>query len=76
MGKASRKRKHGEKMDRKRKVKAARRAAYAALAGTGRKAKKRSGGSMPSGRKHAHAMADCGNIGCKQCYVNGSRRVA
>lgn len=76
MGKKSRKLRHSQKMARKRTAKATRRAAYAALAGTSRKAKRRYGSTMPSGRKHAHAMVDCGNIGCRRCYAFGQRRTA
>lgn len=68
MGKSSRQRKHGEKMKRKRDMKAKRRALYASLAGTSRKAKKQRKASSVSGiYKHAHAMADCGNPGCRRC---------
>ncbi len=69
MGKTARKSKHSAKMARKRAVKSARRALYASLAGTSKKNKKlgnrRAG---PTVYKHAHIMADCGNVGCTRCY--------
>jgi hypothetical protein len=68
MGKASRTKKHGAKMARKRAVKAARRAEYAAKAGTSKKAKKCNRKTGPTVMKGAHVMADCGNVGCKRCY--------
>ena len=69
MGKAGRKSKHDEKMKKKRALKAQKKAAYLALAGTGKRKKKRASQSKVSGiYKHAHIMADCGNPGCKRCY--------
>jgi hypothetical protein len=70
MSTSGKKRKHGEKMKRKRAAKAARRDAYKALAGTSAKSKRlrRNKSVEPSGRKHEHLMANCGNIGCKQCF--------
>lgn len=67
MGNASRTARHSEKMNRRRAVKAARRVKYAALAGTSKKGKRRSG-KMTAGHKHAHIMANCGNPGCKLCF--------
>ncbi len=72
MGKQGRKRKHDEKMKRRRAAKAARRSNYASLAGTGKRRKKQAGGSKISGvYKHAHIMANCGNIGCDRCFPKG-----
>ena len=69
MGRASRKRRHNAKMNQKRQIKAARRAAYAAMAGTSKKAKRQGKKNVRDRRfKHAHAMLDCGNVGCKRCY--------
>jgi len=69
MGKTGRKSKHETKMKKKKALKAQKRAAYAALAGTSRKNKKRVVKRLLSGiLKHAHAMANCGNVGCEKCY--------
>lgn len=70
MGKASRARKHLKKMAEKRRAKAVKRALYASLAGTSRKAKKtrRKGLTRKFNYyKHAHRVANCGNPGCKRC---------
>ena len=75
MGKAGKKRKHDEKMKLKRAAKAAKKAAYAAMAGTSKKAKRQTHRKKkPSVLKGSHAMADCGNVGCKQCYPHLNRR--
>ncbi len=60
--------KHGQKMARKRAVKAARKSAYEALAGSSKKKKRqgKSGGLSPM--RGCHVMTDCGNAGCKRCY--------
>ena len=72
MGNASRKRKHGEKMSRRRAAKAAKKAKYLALAGTSKKAKRqKTKHKMISNKKHAHVMANCGNVGCKRCFPLG-----
>lgn len=69
MGKTGRKRKHDDKMKKKRALKAQKKAAYAALAGTGKKRKKRITRAFISGIfKHAHMTSDCGNPGCRKCY--------
>lgn len=63
--------KHESKMAKKRAAKAAKRDAYKSLAGTSQKGKrKRKKKSVePSGKKHSHAMANCGNSGCKLCKL-------
>lgn len=66
-GKAARKRKHGDKMARRRAEKAARKAKYLSLAGTSNK-NKRKKGQAGSGHKHEHIMANCGNVGCERCF--------
>lgn len=76
MGKTSRNAKHSEKMKRKHAAKANRRAAYAALAGTSKKSKRKNAIKARTGYKHAHIMADCGNPGCKRCYPHLHRRRA
>ena len=59
---------HEEKMKKKRAIKTARRDAYKALAGTSKKSKRQNTQSTPpSGKKHAHAMLNCGNPGCQKC---------
>ena len=68
MGIKSRKAKHSKRMARKREAKQARRNAYAALSGTSRKTKRSAGRKQPTGQKHAHVMANCGNVGCTRCY--------
>ncbi len=69
MGKASRKRKHDDRMRKKRAAKSARKALYASLAGTGKRPKKVGRRSQVAGIfKHAHVMTDCGNPGCNRCY--------
>jgi hypothetical protein len=65
--------KHAQKMARKKNVKAARKAAYAALAGTSKKKKRQGGGSGPTAQRGNHIMADCGNPGCKKCYPQLNR---
>lgn len=68
MGKASRSKKHSDKMARKRAVKAARKSLYASLAGTSKKRKNQKKKiRISSGAKHSHIMADCGNVGCQRC---------
>ena len=65
----TRKRKHDSKMARKRAAKTAKRAKYAALKGTSKKAKRQHAKIATSGiYKHAHIMSNCGNVGCKRCY--------
>lgn len=65
----SKKSKHESKMKRKRAEKATKKAKYAALAGTSKKAKRQKiKHKMPSNLKGSHAMANCGNIGCGKCY--------
>lgn len=64
---ANKTKKHADKMARKRAVKAARRAQYLSLRGTSKKNKRKSDSTPPSGKKHAHVMADCGNAGCLRC---------
>lgn len=67
----SKKTKHDEKMKRKRAEKAARKAQYEALAGTSKKKKKQGKKELTAGiYKHAHRMADCGNVGCKRCQTH------
>jgi hypothetical protein len=70
MGKSTKARKHADKMKKRRAEKAAKRALYASLAGTSKKKKKQAKKSIfgGSGHKHAHAIANCGNIGCQKCY--------
>lgn len=71
MGKSARKRKSDERKKKKAAAKAAKRAKYAALAGTSKKQKNivRRSRSGPAGTyKHAHKAACCGNPGCKRCY--------
>lgn len=66
---------HAVKMARKRALKAARRAQYAALAGTSLRRKRQvTGSTPPSGAKHSHAMPNCGNAGCRKCYPRLIRR--
>jgi hypothetical protein len=72
MSKAGKKRKHDEKMKKKKAIKAQRKAAYAALAGTGKtKNKKARLSPVSSNLKHAHAMVNCGNWGCDRCFPKG-----
>ena len=69
MSKSARKAKHDKKMQRKRAVKATRRTAYAAMAGTSKRAKRqRKKGQIAGNLKHAHAMNECGNPGCQSCH--------
>jgi hypothetical protein len=64
----SKRSKHDEKMARKRAAKAAKRAQYAALAGTSKKKKRQVSKTSVAGiLKHAHAMKECGNPGCQKC---------
>lgn len=73
MSKTARTRKRNEKMIRKRQEKAARKALYASLAGTSRKAKRQGRKSALAGTyKGAHVMVDCGNPGCAKCYPKTS----
>jgi nicotinic acid phosphoribosyltransferase len=71
--KATRARKHVEKMKKRRAEKAAKRAKYAALKGTSKKTKvstRMAAKSRVSGtHKHAHIMANCGNPGCSRCHA-------
>lgn len=70
MANSGKAKKHQEKMKRKRAEKQAKAAKYASLAGTSKKNKnivKRQRASASSIYKHAHVMADCGNVGCKKC---------
>ena len=80
MSKAGKKRKHEAKMKEKRAKKAAKKAAYAARAGTSKKAKRQRRFAQKSTTssiyKHAHIMADCGNVGCQKCYPRKIRRKA
>lgn len=75
MGIAGRKRKHGEKMAKKRAAKAAKRDKYQKLAGTSKRAKRSNGRKMRSNLKHAHAMANCGNPGCQKCFPRPRRKI-
>lgn len=68
MSKSARKRKHDTKMARKRVAKAARKAAYKALAGTSKRRKRQTQKTGPTSIKGMHAMANCGNIGCARCF--------
>lgn len=73
--KANKARKHAEKMKQKRAEKAARKSKYMAMTGTSKKKKRQGKVSMVSGTyKHAHVMANCGNLGCRKCYpyIGGS----
>jgi hypothetical protein len=70
MSKSGKARKHEDKMKRRRAEKAAKRAKYAALAGTSSKTKRiiqRSKSTVAGIYKHAHVMANCGNPGCRKC---------
>lgn len=71
MSKSGKARKHEDKMKRRRAEKAAKRAKYAALAGTSKKAKRiiraQSKSTVAGTYKHAHVMANCGNPGCRKC---------
>lgn len=68
MSKSSKKRKADARRERKKSVKAQRRALYASYAGTGRKKKKVSAKTGRTSQRGNHVMADCGNVGCQQCY--------
>lgn len=59
---------HAKKMEQRRKLKRMRREAYAALAGTSQRSKRQRKSTEPSGRKHEHLMANCGNVGCSRCF--------
>jgi len=68
MGKASRSRKADARKKRKKAAKAAKKALYESYAGTGRKKKKLDKKTGLTVLKGAHAMQDCGNVGCCRCY--------
>lgn len=68
MASSGKQKKHQEKMKRKRAIKAQRRSAYAAMAGTSKKKKRQNIKSGATVGKKAHLMANCGNTGCKKCY--------
>lgn len=69
MSKIGKKRKHAEKMKKRRADKAAKRTKYAALAGTSKKTKRQKVKvKRASNDKHAHKMSNCGNPGCGKCY--------
>ena len=48
--------------------KAANKAKYQSLAGTAANKKKKSTSEQGGGIKHAHLIANCGNIGCRRCH--------
>lgn len=77
MGKASKSRRHSAKMRAKQTAKKAKRAAYAARAGTSSKLKKirQRNKARRSSEKHRHLVEDCGNISCRRCRpeLNGPR---
>ncbi len=69
MSSSAKGRRHEEKMKKKRAIKAAKAAKYAALKGTSQKQKRqKSTTTLSTSLKHSHAMADCGNIGCQRCH--------
>lgn len=73
MGKTGRAKKHEDRMKQKRALKAAKKAKYLALAGTSKKSKNcakraRALGAKEKNYKHAHRVANCGNVGCKRCF--------
>lgn len=62
---------HVEKMKKKRALKETKRTKYASLAGSSKKAKRQQAASRKNATKtvkHAHAMANCGNVGCTRCF--------
>jgi hypothetical protein len=60
--------KHAKKMKEKRAKKAARASLYKSYAGSSKKNKRMTNKSQVAGiYKHAHIMADCGNVGCAKC---------
>ena len=66
--------KHDKKMEMRRQAKRRRRDYYASLAGTSTRAKRQTRKSTePSGHKHEHLMANCGNAGCSRCNPRTSR---
>ena len=71
MGKASKGRKAEKRKTDRRKMKAARKAEYASLAGTSKKRKKVTARERKlkkfSPGTHRHLMSHCGNPGCKKC---------
>ena len=69
MGRAGKAKRHDAKMRARRASKAAKKTAYAALAGTSRKKKKLliQGKKRKSSGKHRHLVSYCGNVGCKRC---------
>ena len=76
MSKSAKARKHATKMAEKKRKKAAKKDAYAKLAGTSKKTKRimRKNRSKLSGNgKHAHLMSYCGNVGCKKCNPSKTR---
>jgi hypothetical protein len=66
MGKAGKKRKHDEKMKKKR---AAKKAKYLALAGTSKGRKRLAPKRRTAGPNRGnHVMANCGNPGCRRYF--------
>ena len=65
---------HEMRMKARRGAKAAKQAAYSALAGTSKKGKKVSARLRGASQfKHAHRVEHCGNAGCERCYPEFAR---
>lgn len=72
MGRKARSLRHEAKMREKRATKAARKAQYQSLAGTGKKKSKKAVYKF-SPTKHRHVGWYCGNTGCSRCFPQYNR---